>query len=356
MLKEQILELQKEQSFPSITIMLPTHRNFLETEKDKIFLKNLAKECEEKLLLKINKKETEYFLDKIKNVISNIDYHHLLDGLGIFVNRNKEFTFIFPFGVPKLSVVDDTFETKFLIKRFNRNVRYWLLSVAEKPTRLYEGYDTNLIEMTHSGFPIDIDEVLDQHPDRIKLTYEKFQTEKFRQFVRYVDSRFNELKKNNNLPVIVVGGTKTLSTFQEVTDRKDVIGTIVGSFNKANQMQLAKSAFHIVSEHRKKVRDEVLNKFKAEFNKGKASMGLLEVWMLANQGRIKTLLVEENYHQPAKFKENTPIFINKSEGPYELDDIVDELIEIVFIKNGNVLFYEDNLLKDFQRIGAILRY
>jgi stalled ribosome rescue protein Dom34 len=75
---------------------------------------------------------------------------------------------------------------------------------------------------------------------------------------------------------------------------------------------------------------EIFEKFKAEFSKGKASMGLLEIWMLANQGRIKTLLVEENYHQPAKFQNNTPIFIDKTEGPYEIDDLVDELVEVVF--------------------------
>lgn len=356
MLKNHILELQKEQSFPSITIMLPTHRNFLETEKDKILLKNLVKECEEKLLLKINKKETGFFLDKIENVISKIDYHHLLDGLGIFVNRNTEFTFTFPFDVPKLAVVDDTFETKFLIKRLNRNVQYWLLSISEKPTRLYEGYNSSLIEVTRSGFPIDIDEVIDQHPDRIKHTYENFQTEKLRQFIRYVDTQFNNFIRDRKLPVVIAGAKKTLAVVREVSDRKDVIGIITGNFDKSNQVQFANSAFKIVTEHQQKIRENSFEKFKEEFNKGKASMGLLEIWMLANQGRIKTLLVEENYHQPAKFKENTPIFIDKSEGPYELDDIVDELIEIVFIKNGNVLFYEDNLLKDFQRIGAILRY
>lgn len=356
MLKEQILELQKERSFPSITFMLPTHRNFLDTEKDKILLKNLVKECEEKLRLKIDKKEVDFFTEKIENVISKIDYHHLFEGLGIFINRNKEFTFTFPFEVPGLAVVDDTFATKFLIKRLNRNVQYWLLSIAEKPTRLYEGYNNSIIEITRWGFPIDIDEVMDLHPDRIKYTYENFQTEKFRQFVRYVDSHFTDFIKESKLPVIIAGAKKTLATFQEVTDRKDVIGTVTGNFDKSNQAQLAKSAFQIIANNLQKVRENIFEKFKAEFNKGKASMGLLEIWMLANQGRVKTLLVEGNYHQPAKFKDNTPVFIDKSEGPYEIDDIVDELIEIVYKTKGDVFLYENNLLKDFQRIGAILRY
>ncbi len=356
MLKEQILKLQTSQSFPSISIMLPTHRNFLDTEKDKIVLKNLVKECETKLKLKINKREVDFFVEKIQNVISQIDYHHLLDGLGIFVNRAEDFLFTFPFKVPKLAVVDDTFVTKFLIKNLNRRIQYWVLSLAEKPTRLYEGLDASLVEVFGSGFPVDIDEVIDLHPERLKHIYESFQSEKSRQFIRYVDSQFTEFKKESNLPVVIAGAKKTISAFSESADRKDIIGTIFGNFDQSNIKQLAKSAYEIAFNDRKRIREAALERFESDFTRGKACMGLLESWMLANQGRVKSLLVEENYHQPARFENNIPIFINKSEGPYEIDDLVDELIEVVYRMKGDVFFYEENKLQRFQKVGAVLRY
>lgn len=80
------------------------------------------------------------------------------------------------------------------------------------------------------------------------------------------------------------------------------------------------------------------------------------MWNLANQGRIETLLVEENYHQPARFEGNQPVIVNEMNDSLLIEDLVDEIIELVFTQKGKVYFYEDGVLKDYQRIGAILRY
>lgn len=356
MLKKQILELQKSQSYPSITITLPTSRYFIQTIKDKIALKNLIKEAEENLKRKVDKKDTAYFVEKIQKAVDEIDFHHLLDGLGIFVNRNSSFVFKFPFSVPKLAIVDDTFFTKFLIKAFNRNIRYLVLSIAEKPARLFVGFNDSLAEIINGDFPIDIDDVLDVAPPHTKLDFETFQEEKLKQFIRLIDSRLEKYLKEEALSLIISGVTKNVSLFLSLTKRNEIVDTIVGNYDKKNFPKLIKLSWESIRKHNSKFRENILNTFSSEFSSGKGSMGLLEIWMLANQGRVKTLLVEENYHQAAKFQHNTPIFINNPEGPYVIDDLVDEVAELVFKQKGDVYFYEDGRLKNYQRIGAILRY
>lgn len=140
MLKKEILQLQNEIIYPSVTILMPTTRITTDGEKDKIQLKNLVKELEEKLKFKVTRKEAEYIISKINELAEQLDFKYMNDGLGIFVNPNRSFYLKFPFTVPTLTVIDDTFETKYLIKQLNRTIEYFVLNINEKETMLFKGY------------------------------------------------------------------------------------------------------------------------------------------------------------------------------------------------------------------------
>jgi hypothetical protein len=78
---------------------------------------------------------------------------------------------------------------------------------------------------------------------------------------------------------------------------------------------------------------------------------------LAQEGRGKLLLVEKNYHVPAIVTENGSLeLVAQSGGTEIMDDAVDEIIETVLAKGGNIAIVDDGALSEHQQIALILRY
>lgn len=355
MLIDELLILQKEKIYPSITLLLPTTRITVDANKEKILLKNLLNELEEKLRQKVERKDAEIILEKVNKVISEIDLFHLSDGLGIFVNEKRAFYMKFPFTVPQMVVIDDSFEIKYLIKQYNRSIEYFLLNLNEKDTNLFKGFGEVIEPLKSEDFPYTMEDVVDLKYEQGTWGYESAQLERIRQYLR---ESFKRFKKNSedNLPLIISGVSKLVSLFEELNDCKNLVGKIEGSYNSNDLVELGKKANKLIEEYLYKQREKYLNEFKESFGYQKAAFGLLDVWNLANQGRVEVLLVEENYHQPAKFEGNQPVLVQKTNEPYVIEDLVDEIIQIVFTQKGKVYFYEEGKLKDYQKIGAILRY
>ena len=75
-----------------------------------------------------------------------------------------------------------------------------------------------------------------------------------------------------------------------------------------------------------------------------------EVWRLANDARGKLLLVEKNYHVPAVRTENGGLKVVENPGGTDImDDAVDEIIETVLLKGGEVELLDDGELAQHQK-------
>jgi hypothetical protein len=86
--------------------------------------------------------------------------------------------------------------------------------------------------------------------------------------------------------------------------------------------------------------------------------GIGEVWRLAQEGRAATILIEQDFHYPARV-DPSGLHLTAVEDPREVDvfdDAVDELIQIVLAKDGRVAFVDNGTLQAHQRAAAILRH
>ena len=85
--------------------------------------------------------------------------------------------------------------------------------------------------------------------------------------------------------------------------------------------------------------------------------GIHEIWPLAHDGRIATLVVENDYTMPARIDHNNQLHpADDPERPDVNDDIVDDTIEFVLHHGGRAVIVNNGTLRDHQRIAAILRY
>ena len=85
--------------------------------------------------------------------------------------------------------------------------------------------------------------------------------------------------------------------------------------------------------------------------------GIHEVWSLANEGRVDTIVVENGFRLPARIGGNHELLpADDPHHPEVNDDIVDDTIESVLLSGGNAVIVSDGALADVERVAAILRY
>lgn len=359
--KHDIDLLQKISGYPALSITLPTHRTSPENRQDPIRVGNLVAEARERLLTEFSKREIEPLLDRLEKLVDTIDYRYALDGLALFVNRDFARVFFLPFSLKERVAVDETFYTRDLIYAMNRTPRYWVLVLSEQPSRLFEGSHETLIEVKEDVFPLTHTGPGGESPlpGGFGIKKSQYRDERHRQFFRQVDAALRPFLLDDPLPLIVVGVDRYLAFFKEVSEHKDAISaTLEGSHDSTPEHELGELVWPVVKQALAKERQKYLDELDQAVGERKYASAIGEVWRMAQAGRGRLLLVEEDFHYPARVEESGLHIepAEDTEAPDVLDDAVDEVITTVLEKGGKVVFLENGQLNAHSRIALILRY
>lgn len=359
--RHDILLLQQIRGYPALTITLPTHRTAPQNQQDPIRVKNLVKQAVTRLLQEFNKREIESLLARLEKLVSEIDYRYTLDGLALFVNRDFARAFQLPFTLEERIVVDETFYTRPLVFAMNRTPRYWALVLSEKPTRLYEGTRDVLVEIRDGGFPMTHEGPGGERPlpGGFGVKKSAYRDEYHRKFFRQVDAALKPFLANDPLPLAVIGVDRFLAFFNEVTaHRSAILTTLTGSHDKTSPHELSKLLWPLVEANLNMRRQQALSELDKAVSEGRFVSTVGEVWRLANEGRGRLLLVEKDFHFPARLDKTGRHLIPAEDAtaPDVIDDAVDEIIETVLNKQGQIVFVDNGQLAAHQRIVLLLRY
>src|SRR5262245_7238885 len=80
-LMEHLQKIATEKNNPCVTISLNTHRTHRDSQKDRVLLKNLVKEAEDRVIAEYGKRPVAALLNKLEDVPSKVDANHNLDSL-----------------------------------------------------------------------------------------------------------------------------------------------------------------------------------------------------------------------------------------------------------------------------------
>jgi hypothetical protein len=353
--------LRSIRGYPAVSILLPTHRTSPDNLQDPIRVKNLVQQAAERLLAEFSKREVESLLARLEALAARIDYRNTLDGLALFVNRDLAREFCLPFAVKERVIIGETFATRDLVFALNRSPRYWVLVLSEKLTRLYEGLRDDLIELAEGGFPMTYEGpgATEPLPGGFGIRKSAYRDERQRQFFRQVDDAFGQMAAADPLPVVLAGIDRYLAFFNEVSVNKDqIVATLTGSHDKTSPAELVQLVWPLIREYLARQRRQVLQELDEAVGVQRCVSGIGEVWRAAQGGRGATLLVEQDYHCPARLDASglhlTPA--DDPTAPGVIDDAVDDLIATVLDKGGHVVFVNKDALRAYQSIALITRY
>jgi hypothetical protein len=362
--RRDLIDLQAHRSHPSLSILLPTHRTAPDNRRDPILLKNLVTEATNRLEAEVGKRGAAPLLRTLEAQIAGVDLQHALDGLAIFVSAEHAGAYLLPVPLEPRVVIDETFATRDLVFAMNRSPRYWVLALSEQPTRLYEGARETLLEVRGGGFPMTHGGPGGSTALPKGINVSRYEDEHHQQFFRRVDGALATYTKADPLPICVVGVERWLSHFQSVTTQGGIVATLKGNHDQTPAHELGKLVWPVVAEALSSKRSRALQTLATAVGAQRTASGLGEVWRRAQEGRAELLLVEENYHQagrldPASGQLHLTDAVGDGEAGSDgagMADAVDEVIEAVLAKGGEVVFVDDGALAQHQRVALTLRY
>lgn len=363
---QDLAQLQAHKEYPSVSILLPIYAESPDNrQQTPIRVKNLLRQAEERLHSEFSDRDLEPLHTRLRDLLVEVDSGEAAHGLALFASPGFSKLIHLPFPVQERVSVNHGFLTRDLIVASGQNQRYFVLSLSEKNACLYEGLRDHLREIETHDFPVarDVEGVETELPGTYGVEVTTLHDREEREYFNRVQHALEAILAQKKLPLALAGTTRTLAYFDEVTQHKgkprfEVIARTTGNYEKLPRRELASKIWPLVEEGLKSGLARAKERLgEASANNHKA-VGLRYVWRAAREGRVDALLVEEDYFQPARIRENTLHFINDGarDGQGAPEDAVDETISTVMNAGGTVHFFPPGDLQDCERIAAILRY
>lgn len=361
---EDLFRLQQHQGEALITITTPMERVFPASDKNRIVMKNLLKQTEQKLEQAYDPIRSKNLMDKVRSLESNIDYRNTGDGMAIFVSEDEAKIIDLPFSPMELVSVGNSFQTRELLNAYHRNPQYLLLVLSLEDVRLMRGIGKNMYEIKNDSFPATYSAPARTEPlsDLTRQDIDSEELGELRIFLGKVDDHLFNIVKESKTPLFVVGEPEYISYLRK-RDRsgksiKGEIGINLAHFTEAG---LVDRVYPLVETYTEAQRDRQIHLLQEAIGYQRAAIGIREVWRAAKLGQIMTLLVEENYSISGIEKSNNELELEIIDAQEERkanyhSDLVDDAIEIAMQMNGEAIFVENGKLANHGRIAAILRY
>jgi hypothetical protein len=369
---DNILAMLQARDNICISIIIPTHRLSPERQIDPIEARKVISKAKEYVLQRYKNEKIKNLVDAIDELYGEVDFVHVNYGLGIFVSQTVRQLIYFSFPVQEKIIVGDSFEVRDLLYEMNYSSRYYFLAITEKNARLYEGQLSHLIEVKDHNFPKEYrEEYLYEHPSRgnsyVGHAFTKgaekdksiLEEIRHQQFFRDVDELLDDYL-HTDIPLIVSAVSKELASFKKVSRHATkIIASIEGNYTYIAPAELEKKVWetfrHTVDESKMRL----LKEYEEKTGAGLGVEGLEEVWKATSEGRGFKLLVEKDFKKTGFTVTRDHSNLHTLQPPERhktLPDAVDDLIELVLEKNGEVTFLEKDELKDHQHIALITRY
>lgn len=369
-LKQSLKDLKAQTHSPAVSIFVPTHRTFPDSEQDPIALKNQLKVAEERLNNEYDKRVAAAIMDNIHAQTDELDHNYNLDTLAVFASEESAQVIRLPFDAKERVIIGEKFATRDMMRNLSEAVNYYVLAITSEQARLIEGTNNRLVkeikggadrqqEMSELTFPINNSTL--PTGSKADRTGSSDDDKYLKEFFNRVDKSLQEIYNTKPLPVILVADSHNLGYFEKVCDRTDIIiGKVdnIANLNDGKPEDIIAGVQEIVDEKRQTRYEIAKGDLEKARNEKMVRTDLQQIYRSAFEGNAVTLLVRQGYSVPAKIDEQAQTLLVAEDASEEgvTDDAVGEIIELVSHNGGEVVFVPADQMDDKEPIALITRY
>lgn len=332
-----LADLQRQQVYPSITLLMNTTPGVLLSQSEIATARHLAEHVARRLDGDVCADLRATLGARLNDLIDQQITERSAHALALCVSPDYTAAVRLGRTVRERVIIDDTFATRDLVADLNRTALYRVLTISERKTRVLIGDHARLVEERTDRWPM------------IRAG------ESATSWSRDVAQSLADEHNLNPLPTILAGVDRTL--------RKPVIpvlfhaiGIIPGNQDRTSWTDLHNAAWPLVSNWLRTEGTRAIGALDRARSTCRFAGGIDAIWPLANEGRVETLVVEDGYAIAARISNGQIQQADDNEAPDVIDDIIDDTIETVLRYNGAAVIVADGELRARGRIAAILRY
>lgn len=277
--------------------------------------------------------------------------------IGIFINKHAARVYIIPYALPPMVHVSSTFVVASVVRALNRAQRAWVLDFNPDYPQLYEAHGALLLPVERSRAQFAQARESFDPVSEIPATCGigevpgaacRYPT--VDELIKHLDMYVSRYVEQDPVPLVVVAQPEQEAIFKEVSRLATSVVAYVHTLDDAWAavmrwyVEAIEHAFMELAHHAD----------------GKRVVSTLhDIEHAAREGRIEKLLVEHDYHRPG-CEHGVTRALSPSQGSCPIDatavDVIDELLEMVYSKGGQVLIVPNNTLDAYGRMVAFLRY
>ena len=326
------------------------------------------KELVQKVIMTTHKIENELLKDysaakampvlkKLGEVIKELDYNTHKKSIAIFISPIIEKVYYLDMPVEEKIFIDESFEIRDLVYSKKQIHKYLLIVLSSNWIKIHLGDMEQFIPIISNeaknipGCKNDITGKAVNGGETNKRN--EIQLDRF---LRHTDNALTLLLKAYKLPLFVMGTPETIDLFKLITQNgSHVIEYIPGNFEEKTESELHKIMEPHVADWKKIIQNDLLNQVDEARRQKKLAIGIKEVWKATSQ-KAGRLVVEKNFIYPARESSAPGVIFRHDEtinNAFYIKDAVDDVIEKILARGGDVDFVDEGLLKNFNRIVLI---
>ncbi|MDP2471842.1 MAG: hypothetical protein Q8W45_02455 [Candidatus Palauibacterales bacterium] len=375
--RDQLKELFQIDTAPAVSIYMETHRTGAEVAAQPLRLRAAIEEA--RGLLGDANDGAGDVLAPLEALISDQDFwRHQADGLALFASRGFGRLYRLPVRLPDLVVVGPTFHTRPLIEFLQAPERFWVLLVAQKEVRMWEGTVSDLAPVDLTTVPKTLQEALGTEvvPGRLNLHSPRGTgsapifhghgagkddtKQELEKFFRAVDAGVREYLADEIGPVILAAVDYYHPIYRHVSKLENLADEgIVGNIAGWDEGRIHASAWPIARKSVERKLEKAIDLWESSFGRGKTESDLTVAARLAVAGRIRLLLTEKGRAVWGRIDRRTGDVEVVAEGgpdPYgDTVDLFDELAEITIQYGGRALELPGEKMPSDTGLAVVLR-
>ena len=349
-----------------VSIFLPTTPVTLETDADRILLKNLAKEAIDQLqAADADKRRVGPLAEGLDDLMDDDDFwRYQAHGLAVYATPDNLRTFRVPNALEPMVKVSDRFHLKPLLRSTNFCNAGYVLALADGSVRLVEvSKDLPASAVSVPGMPTDAASSVGKASIATRSYSGRIgggegKKVRLRQYGRHVDAALRGLLAGSSVPLVLASVEGLGAIYRSVNTYPHLAAQgIEGNPERLSDAELASAARPILDGLYQAQIANWQAIYRARLNEDRATTDLARVARAATFGAVASLLVDMD--------QTVPGIVDEADGSVTLVEaagadsygVADEVARRVLASGGEVLAVRaEDMPEPGKPVAAVLRY
>lgn len=376
--RQEFRALFETRSQPCVSIFLPAHRAGPEIRQDRIRLKNLLREAEERLASNgLRAAKVRDLLSGPERLVDNeYFWRHQSDGLAVFVAQDFFKHYRLQLSFQELVVVAGHFHLKPLLPLFTEDGPYYVLALSQNQWRFFEGRHQSFDEIKVEGAPRNLAETLRYDEGEAHLQHRTLRAGAVRAalfhghggevdaakqnllpYCREVDKGITDLLKDQRAPLVLAAVDYLQAIYREASTYRNLLEEgIAGNPDERSPEELHEAATRLLEPRFRKAREEAMERCMALAEAGRSSTDLREAAPAAWHGRVDFAFVPLGVQRWGTFNpETNETHVREKPEPGD-EDLLNFVAMHAILNGGSVYAVPPSQMPNGACVAAAFRY